>query len=668
MNCRLNHQIIGFQEVAKRAANAYPSWRIGQIALLLMLAAYPLAGQKPAPYNVILVTPDQVRATMLHTYGNAWPDTPNIDRMARQGTLFLRAYSAGSWTTPSFATILTGLFPTVHGMTLPPYESCGKYITRPMTFGKIPPVPGFLRLSPHKPVLSEMLQKHGFTTAADVANCWAIWDLATRGWNTFKFYAGYQLRVAAHPQSESPYYLTAPGTTRWAQSWIKAHDRKRFFLWIHYMEPHSPYNAPASYDLFKTPGDYPQLNERNHKDSVLLHALAKMGNHRAIQRLKELYAAKILYMDHYVGKLMNTIRALGLRKNTIVIFLSDHGQLVYSHPRHFNTDDHRSLYDTDQHVPLIMWGADIPAGKRVNAIVGQYDVVPTILNLEHLPVPSYLDGKSLRPLLLGQKKQVHRYVYGEETAIQPQYSIRNTRYKLIESLRSGKTQCFDDLRDPAEKQNICALIPREAARLKAALDRHIQAMIQQAESYPDWRNNLALAVVQQRDSRGLQALAPRRVVIGPHSGASFQLTGSEWSLIEGACNYGGLAYWSKPGPNTQRILWRFDTPFTGWYEVAIRYGGLGLGSRKLATNANYTVRFKGGSLSFPVNQNQRQGLWIHLGCFYDPISIELTNQANGPILADVVRFTRLRPGAQSSTGSPARVLQCPPMLTRQAAH
>ncbi len=617
-------------------------WLLGACAGRLQASTPPAAPAARAPYNIVLITPDQVRATMLHTYGNAWPDTPNIDRLARQGTLFLRAYSAGSWTTPSFATILTGLFPTVHGMTLPPYESCGKYITRPMTFGKIPPVPGFLRLSPHKPVLSEMLQAHGFTTAADVANCWAIWDLATRGWNTFKFYAGYQLRVPGHPHGVSPYYLTAPGTTRWAQNWIRQHDQQRFFLWVHYMEPHSPYNAPARYDLFKTPEDYPGLNERNHKDSVLLHALAKMGNPRAIQRLKELYAAKILYMDHYVGKLIHTIRALGLRKNTIVIFLSDHGQLVYSHPRHFNTDDHRSLYDTDQHVPLIMWGAGIPAGKRVNAIVGQYDIVPTVLNLEHLPVPKYLDGKSLRPLLTGQKRQVHRYVYGEETAIQPQYSIRTPRYKLIESLRSGKIQCFNDLRDPAEKHNICGLIPEVAARLKAALDRHIQAMIRQAKSYPDWRNNLSLAVLQQRDSRGLEALAPHRLVVWTHSGSAFQLTGRQWSLARGDQNYGGLAYWTRPGPATQWNIWRFDTPFTGWYDIYIWNGGTGNPRQKLATDADYTVRFKGGSLSYPVNQNLHQGRWNLLGRFYDPISVELTNLANGPVVAGAVKFQRLQ--------------------------
>lgn len=164
------------------------------------------------PYNIILLTPDQMRADYMHTYDYPLPDTPNIDELARQGTVFTRAYAAGSYTTPSFGSILTGMFPTVHGMTLPPYQGCGASISHPLAAGNIPSIPEFLVLASHKPILPELLKARGMVTAADNANCWSIWDVLQRGWDQFKFLPGRQLQIAGHPNLADPIYLTAPAT------------------------------------------------------------------------------------------------------------------------------------------------------------------------------------------------------------------------------------------------------------------------------------------------------------------------------------------------------------------------------------------------------------------------------------------------------------------------
>ncbi len=615
---------------------------------------------KPAPYNIILLTPDQLRADFLHTYGFPYPDSPNIDQLASEGTVFLHAYSAGSWTTPSFGTILTGLFPTVHGMTLPPYQSCGPYITRPLTNGQLPPVPSDLLLSSYKPILPELLKSGGMITAADNANCWSIWDIASRGWDTFKFFPGYQLPVKGQPGASS-FYLTAPETTDWADNWLRAHKDSRFFLWVHYMEPHTPYNAPPEYDRFKTPDDYPDLTVSDRGSTPGLYPMAMLGNARAIRRLQQLYAAKILYMDHYVGELLDTVRSLGLKQDTIVILVSDHGQLLFSHPEDFNTDDHRSLYDADQHVPLIFWGAGIEAGRRVGALAGQCDLVPTILSLEGLPLPKLTDGESLVPVLTGKEDQVNEYVYGEETAQTPQYSIRDERYKLIETMRTGAIQCFDLAVDPGEQANICARIPRKAAELETALDAHIAEMVEQARSFPDWEHNQALAVLEQRDTPQLAELAPRLMEVGDN-GAGFQLGGrSLWRLesngkfwdgtVEGPLASPGpwnapsphSEFWAPPGDGSAWARWRFDTPMTGDYEITIRWKRLRGASQQLATNANFLVRYKGGTRSFAVDLNNppKQRKWLPLGEFRDPVSVTLTNRADGPIVAGRVRFQRL---------------------------
>jgi len=619
-------------------------WRLTLVLLAGTLTLSPGRGlgapQHEVPrYNVILITPDQLRADFMHTYGYPYPDTPNIDQLASEGTVLTRAYAAAPWTTPSFAAILTGLFPTVHGMTLPPYESCGPSITKPLTDGSIPSVPWFLLLSPNKAIIPELLKKQGMVTAVDNANCWSIWDVVHRGWDDFKFFPGYQLPVSGHPGS-SRFYLTAPKTTDWAAQWLKAHRRQRFFFWVHYMEPHSPYNAPAAYDRFKTPDDFPNLNDTSGEGPAKLRMLARLRDIHAIRRLQELYAAKILYVDQYIGELLKTVHTLGLDQNTIIILVSDHGQLLYSHPKDFNTDDHRSLYDADLHIPLIFRGPGIPAGKRLDFLASHYDLLPTILDLENLPPPAYIDGVSLKGAIEGTStKPPHHYLYAEESVLTSQYSIRDDRYKLIETMRTGAIQCFDEAEDPRELQSICGQIPQVVAKLRAALDHHIQLLIHQAKSYPDWQNNIGLAVLGQRDSKSLDTLAPRQLTVDPESGVHFQLTGEAWKLAEGRGSSSPVVYWAPPGPGNADVIWWSDTPLTGEYEISVLYKGQP--GQELAADADYTVRFKGGSLSFPFNQNQGQGEWHLLGLFHDPVSVELTNLADGPIVAGAVRFVRV---------------------------
>lgn len=601
-------------------------------AIFMMVT--PFAGaQKTAPYNVILVTADQMSANYMHLYGAPYQDTPNLQKLAARGTIFTRMYAGAPWTTPSFGVILTGLFPTVHGMTLPPYEGCGARISQPLTDGKLPNVPSQLLLSPNKPIIPELLKPYGMITAADNANCWSIWDVVHRGWDYFKFFPGYQLPVPGHPGS-SDFYLTAPKTTAWAQQWLEQHHNQRFFLWVHYMEPHAPFNEPAAYDKFKEPGNFPDMG-----DTAKLHRLAKLQNIHAIRRMQELYAGKILYADHYIGKLLETVRQLGLDKNTIIIFTSDHGELLYSHPGDFNTADHRSLYNTDLHVPLIVVGPGVPAGKRLNDLVSNYDIVPTIMGLEDLPPPAKTDGVDLKPTIEGKTKSPpNKYIYAEESNLIPQYSVRDSRYKLIETMRTGKIQCFDEQTDWRELHSICSQIPKKAAQLKAVLDEHIQEEIRQAKSYPDWRDNFGLAILEQRDSANLKLLSHTDTVIHATGGSHYQLTGQAWRMDEAANNLGHFAYWAPAGPANAYVIYRSDTPFIGEYKISVRYGAISKTGIAQATNASYTVHFKGGTMSFPVNQQKGQGDWRSLGVFHDPTYVELTNRADGAVVAGAVRF------------------------------
>lgn len=614
-------------------------WKVGLgmacmlVAGLQAVLAQSQVQKQSAPYNVILLTADQMSANYMHLYGAPYEDTPNIEALAAKGTVFTQMYSGAPWTTPSFGVIMTGLFPTVHGMTLPPYEGCGARISQPLTDGKLPTVPSRLLLSPNKPILPEMLKKYGMVTAADNSNCWSIWDITNRGWDAFKFFPGYQLPVPGHPGS-SEFYLTAKKTTSWAQQWLEQHQHQRFFLWVHYMEPHAPFNEPAAFDKFKGPENFPNLG-----DNAELHRMAKLQNIHAIRRMQELYAGKILYADHYIGELLKTVHSLGLDKSTIIIFTSDHGELLYSHPGDFNTADHRSLYSSDLHVPLIVAGPGVPAGKRINDLVSNYDIVPTIMGLDNLPAPAKTDGVSLKPLIEGATKTPpHKYIFAEESNLVPQYSVRGDRYMVIETMPSGKIQCFDEQTDWREVNSICGQIPKQAAKLKSALDEHIRGEVKQAESYPDWRHNFGLAILQGRDSTNLKLLSHAQTVVNATGGSHYQLTGRAWRMDNASNNLGHFAYWAPAGAGHAYVIYRSDTPFIGQYRVSVWYGGIDNAKVKLATNANYTIHFRGGSISFPVNQQQGQGRWQTLGVFHDPTFVTLTNRANGAVVAGGVRF------------------------------
>lgn len=594
------------------------------------------------PYNVILITPDQLRAGSMHSYAYDLPDTPNMDQLAAQGTLFLRAYSAGPWTTPSFGSILTGLFPTVHGMGLPPYLGCGNSITRPMVQGGDLNIPALFSLPPDKSVLPEVLKAHGFVTAADNANCWSLFDVIHRGWDSVGFFPGWQLRVPEHPDTGDPFYLTAPKTVAWAQQWLAAHKTQRFFLWVHFMEPHSPYNPPPEYDQFRTPEDFPDLNEERPADLLKLHSLAQLGDSHAIRRMEELYSGKILYVDHYVGELLKVIHNLGLENNTIVILTSDHGELLYSHPEDYNTPNHISLYDADVHVPMIVRGPGVAAGRRVNTLVSHYDLMPTILDLENLPPQARSDGRSFKQILLGESSaQIHDYLYGEQHDPLPEFSVRDERYKLIESLREANMRCFDHLVDPEEKHDISSDVPQVTTRLRKALDLHMQTAITEAKSYPNWKDNLALAVIEQRDSEGLRLLAPRDEIITPRSmGTEFQLNGRGlWVASSDSSNCErGLCYWAPPGRGMASITYRPGIYLTGVYDIYFKYGGPGDPTQTLATDVSLTVKFRQGSLAVSVNQNLNQGRWNLLGRFDHPTYVKLTDLADGAVVAGAIRF------------------------------
>jgi len=403
--------------------------------------------------NLLLVSIDTLRADHLSAYGYALPTSPTIDaRLAGEGVTFTDVYSQSPKTTPSHMTLLTSLYPSVHGVEL--WQN-----------GKPAHV-----LNPAVHTLAEILKNAGYATAA--------------------FTGGAQIDpVRGFDQGFDLY--TVSGQQRRARRWLGRHRWQRFFVFYHTYDVHDPYLPPD---------EYIRLFDPDYRGRVLdaIHRLRAEGgmsvaawqgisrrfwesvdrsDPRDARFVERLYDAGIRRMDaETIRPLLDRLDQLGLARDTLVVFTSDHGEAFGEHGQ-FQHDD---LYAATVRVPLVLrWPGRLPAGLRIASRVRLIDVMPTILELLGVSAPPSLQGQSLTPLLHDA------YASPATEGAVSEYSDG----RLYESLRRGglsfivdgpEERLFDLVRDPAERQNVLATRPEEAAAMRAALEgwrRNCRALV-----------------------------------------------------------------------------------------------------------------------------------------------------------------------------------------------
>lgn len=574
-------------------------------------AGVALGAPPPEKVNVILIALDQLRADRLHCYGNPRATSPNLDRLAARGVRATRFFTVASWTSPSYASLMTSLYPSRHGVTL---------------FWK----PGMPLIDKDTPMLAEVFQAHGYATAAFVNNGLAGEDLTGRGFDEYfeGQRAGAALNVTqrAGPGANTPY--SAPATMGQLLPWINRHEQKPFFLFVLLWEPHSPYNPPREDDLFKSDA-YPYASDTGYDiKTAPLKRLAMLGDQKAIERLYQLYDGKIHFVDRYVGELMDHLREIGLEENTLVVLTSDHGELMYSHPKDFLTFDHRSLYDADLNIPLIVAGPGVPEGGVFEGLASNIDTAPTILDLAGLPPLADAQGHSLVPLIQGKARAVNQFVYGEEDVAIPQRMVRSERFKLIRNLWTGADQLFDLTRDPGEQTDVAKENPQPVKELKAQLER--------------WMHENQPSGERQRARWRIYTQPEKETIVDDETiGGRLLLTGGGWHSDERpvSANYEGACFWTEAGDGSRTAVWRGDDPFVGNYRISVYYGKPAAG--KLASDATFTIVSESGEQIVRVDFNRHAGEWLPLGTFTDPRTVSLSNAADGAIIVDAVKFERV---------------------------
>ena len=477
------------------------------------------------------------------------------------------------------------------------------------------------------PVFAEAFKNHGYYTAAFVNNDLAGNALTGRGFDEYYEGSALAVNITERRGLAANALYTAPATLEAVIPWLDHHRAQRFFLYVHFWEPHSPYNPPAEDDIFKSDA-YPYMSDTGYDVAhAPLKRLAMLGDQKAIERLYQLYDGKIHFVDRYVGKLLDHVHELGLDANTVIALTSDHGELMFSHPKDFLTADHRSLYDENLHIPFVVAGPGVPQGKVIEGLGSNVDSAPTLLELAGLPPLDDAEGHSLVPMIQGGVAAINEYIYAEEDAGILARSVRSENYRLIKYLWDGKRQLFDLKRDPGEQVDVAKENPSALEELSARLSEWMKV-------------NQPTREVQLRRWKIFTQPEKETIVDDQTIGGRFLLTGGGWhnDVATESGNWEVGAFWTEAGNGSKTAVWRNDDPMIGGYKISVYYGHPAIGP--VASNAPFTIVSEGGSKTVQVDFNRNAGEWKLLGTTTNPYYVKLTNAADGAVIADAVKFER----------------------------
>jgi len=405
------------------------------LALFLGMSGLSALALPPnTPPNIVLITLDTTRADRMGFLGSHRALTPNLDRLAKDGIIFSRAYAQVPLTTASHAVILTGTYPQFNHVN---------------DFGK--------PLLPDVPYLPDILHRRGYRTAAFVGSL--ILDpldgLAPgfdRGFDVYD--AGFRLRRPREDRYKTVERRGGDVVAR-ALAWLRKPRKGPFFLWVHLYDAHDPYDPPAPYKQ---------------------------------QHASFPYDGEIAYEDSVVGTLLNALRAGKLYDGALIAVMADHGEAFGEHGERTHGI---FLYDETIHVPLVLkQPSNHFAGKTVTSRTGLVDVAPTILQIAGVPLPKNIQGESvLRLMTRGRPSGASKSTRASAHMPQPETDLNRPAYaetdyphrafgwSSLRSLRSDtylfiqapQRELYDQSADPQASRNLASTRPATADTLAAQL-------------------------------------------------------------------------------------------------------------------------------------------------------------------------------------------------------
>jgi arylsulfatase A-like enzyme len=448
----------------------------------------PTGGATTQP-NIVLITVDALRADHIGACGNTWIVTPWIDLLARHSATFCTAYPQQPQTNPSLASLFTSTYPAVHGVRVHMVD----------------------RLPDSFDTLAEIVQRAGFTTAAVIP--WTSLEPAFSGFHQgFHTYEAFvqnepetlknpataalagiyrrvtdQIAVGSAVESvlgmrqgtEAQIDGRADLTASAAVNWLANRPDSRFFLWVHFFDPHYPWTPPEPWD-----GLYDQGYTGHYDGSMNFVYEMREGiftpDARDVEYLRALYASEVSYADHYIGQVLGYMAREGILDNTIVVLTADHGEGLGERGTAWPNGDFwlhgDDLYEPGTRMPLIIHDPRRRGARPVPQVpVQSVDVMPTILDLVGVPIPALAQGKSLQPLLDGSDSGTDRTAVVTLTDDGVTAIIAADGWKLLMARQTGARELYYLPADPGERNDLARSNPAQVNALVARLDAWAQA-------------------------------------------------------------------------------------------------------------------------------------------------------------------------------------------------
>ena len=421
--------------------------------------------------NIILILADDLGYGDLGCYGQSQIETPNLDRLAQEGTRFTQCYSGSPVCAPSRCCLMTGM-----------HNGHGRIRDN---------IPHDIWLQPDDRTVAEVLKQAGYRTGA--IGKWSLgnpgsWGVAN--FQGFDYFYGHLDQDQAHfyyPdylwENDKVIHLTGNRGgqkndytddlfTEKALSFIRDNKQSPFFLYLAYTWPHWSDYDHDSPDSLIVPDDAPYTD-------------------RPWPQVEKNYAAMVTRMDRDVGRLTNLLKELGLDENTLVLFTSDNGPSAEAlHSVDFFDSNgpfrgtKRELYEGGIRVPMIArWPGHVPAARQSDEPWAFWDVMPTLAEIAGLPPLSGIDGISMAPSLLGRDQtQRHEYLYWDYAHVRGTFSqaLRVDHWKGVRNGPGAPLEIYDLAKDPGETRDVADLHPDIVNRI----DELMTAAYTESPDYP----------------------------------------------------------------------------------------------------------------------------------------------------------------------------------------
>ncbi|MEG2924014.1 MAG: arylsulfatase [Oscillospiraceae bacterium] len=462
--------------------------------------------------NLMLITVDQMRRDCMSAAGNTAIETPNLDAMCRQGIRFTHAYSATPTCIPARAALLTGMSQEHHGRvgyedginweyahTLAGELTAAGYQTQ--CVGKMHVHPqrnrcGFDNVVLHDGYMHAVRSSKNATAEAyEGTDDYLHWLRTQCGHKADLTDSGLDCNSwVARPWPYAEQYHPTNWCAEETIDFFRRRDiTKPFFLHTSFVRPHSPLDPPQYYfDMYKDSKDLPmpvigdwEDTEDLAQDGQMTDCKWGIVSTKAIRRARGAYYGLITHIDHQIGRILQAMGEYNLLENTVVVFTSDHGDLLGDH----NLFRKAFPYEGSAGIPLFVYDPGdllhLNKGTVKDDLVELRDIMPTLLDLAKAPIPDTVDGKSLCPILQGKGEEPRDYLHGEHSLAEhsTQFIVTKTD-KYIWYSQSGEEQYFNLEKDPQELHNAIAEQSAQC-RIQALRALLIKELACREEQYTD---------------------------------------------------------------------------------------------------------------------------------------------------------------------------------------